>query len=139
MTSANNHRAFAGVLVCAALALTGCQSGGERTGGTIRVQVDGGNIATLQRVNERALACWIKSNDPAFRKLALVPELDTRAGRPRILVVERGKPQGLPKLVIEAEGTPARMTTYGPLAAAPVSARINDDIIRWAGGAAGCA
>lgn len=117
----------------ATLALAGCQSAPkQRAAGTSVAAA----IPVMQRVNARAYECWVKSGDPAFKKLALIPELDTRVGKPRILVVDRGKPQGLPKLVIEAVGR--GVTTYGPLTAQPVAARINGDVGRWAAGETSC-
>lgn len=124
-----------GALIAGA-ALAGCA--GERPGGSMQIEVADAAIPVLQRINERALTCWIRSGDRAFRQLALVPELDTRAGKPRILVVERGRSQGLPRFVIEASGTPAQVVTYGPLAGRSVSARINTDVTRWAAGDPAC-
>lgn len=90
-------------------------------------------VATLQQVNSRAHACWLKDSD--FREYGLVPELDTTS-TPRLLVVPRGKPQSLPQAVIIASSGGAQF--YGPLSTSPLAVRINDDISRWAAGAAGC-
>ncbi len=117
--------------------MTGCV--GERPGGSLIVEVDSSKaVAVLSTVNENAQKCWMKSGDRAFRQLAVIPELDTRIGNPRLLVVERGKSTGLPKLVIEATGDPVKITTYGPLTSAPVSARINEDVSAWAAGRSAC-
>ena len=126
--------AFA-ILVCAAL--TGCQAkgGGALTATTDRSEA----VALLQTINDQAQTCWMKSKDKAFRAYRVIPELDTRVGKPRILLVSAKAAQGLPQLVIEAEGKPARLTTYGPLASEPVSARINTDILRRTAGKTGCA
>ena len=94
-------------------------------------------IAVLQRVNAGAQDCWRK--DPEFRAYRFIPELDTRMGKPRILVVEAKAAQGLPKLVIEAEGRPPRISQYGPLAQTPLYPRIEADVSRWSGGGSGCA
>lgn len=124
--------ALAGLLSVVA---AGCQSpGAERIGGTVNLEVEGDAVAVLQNVNTSAQACWIKSGDRAFRELRVIPELDTKVGKPRILVVRKASAQGLPQLVIEASGKPAKLVTYGPLAGRSISARMNDDIIRWAGG-----
>ena len=112
----------------------------EAPGGALVAEVDApGPIQALQRINEQALDCWIRSDDRAFRTLALVPELDTRTGDPRILIMRRGNAQGLPELVITASGDPVRLTTFGPLAQRSVSARINGDILAWAAGRQACA
>ncbi|MEN0000866.1 MAG: hypothetical protein AAF940_08275 [Pseudomonadota bacterium] len=96
-------------------------------------------VRTLQRVNERALRCWIRSGDRAFRDLALVPELDTRTNDPRLLLVEKDNTRGLPKLVISAsEGDSVKITTFGPLTANSLSNRINGDVLAWSAGRSGC-
>ncbi len=120
--------------VSLATLLAGCQSASKPKPPAVSAAAA---VPVMQRVNERAYNCWVKSGDPAFRKLALIPELDTRVGKPRILVVERGKPQGLPKLVIEAAGG-SRVVTYGPLAGEAVGSRIGSDVGRWAAGETGC-
>lgn len=111
----------------------------ERPGGTLTAEVDAENgISVLSAVNEQAQKCWMKSGDRAFRGYAVIPELDTRVGNPRLLVVERGKSAGLPKLVIEASGNPVKITTYGPLAGSGISSRINRDVLAWAAGRSSC-
>jgi hypothetical protein len=101
------------------------------------MEVDAANpISVLTAINGNAQKCWRDSGD--FRSLDVVPELDTRAGNPRLLVVERGNAAGLPKLVIEASGNPVKITTYGPLTSSGISARMNDNIIAWSAGRSGC-
>lgn len=127
-----------GATLAALMALAACQTS-EPPGGSLNAQVQGESaVATLQNINIRALNCWIKSGDADFKPYALVPELDSRANDPRILVVKRGKAQGLPQLVISASDTPVQITTFGPLTAQPISNRINADITAWSAGATGC-
>src|SRR5690606_28853567 len=57
-------------------------------------------IRLLQGVNAEAQRCW--RGDRSFRAYRVIPELDTRVGRPRILLVRAEAPQGLPQFVIEA-------------------------------------
>ncbi|AKI00319.1 hypothetical protein IMCC20628_01603 [Hoeflea sp. IMCC20628] len=90
-------------------------------------------VATLQRINTQAHACWLKDSD--FKEFGIIPELDTTS-TPRLLIIPRGKPQSLPKAVIVASASSAQF--YGPLSATPLASRINGDISRWASGAAGC-
>jgi hypothetical protein len=112
---------------------------GERIGGPLIAEADAPNATSLlSNINEKAQKCWFKSGDRAFRGLAVIPELDTRVGSPRLLVVERGQATGLPKMVIEAEGNPVKITTYGPLTETSVSARINDDVLAWSAGRESC-
>ncbi|WP_173931627.1 hypothetical protein [Chelativorans sp. Marseille-P2723] len=80
----------------------------------------------------------MRSTDRDFRNLTLIPELDTTAGRPRILVFDKGKAGGLPLMVIEASGTPAGVETYGPLAGTPAGQRMTADIGRWSRGGLTC-
>lgn len=127
-----------GAALGALMVLVGCQTN-EPPGGSLNAQVQGESaVSTLQNINARALTCWIKSGDAEFKPYALVPELDSRANDPRILVVQRGKAQGLPQLVISASNTPVQITTFGPLTAQPISNRINADITAWSAGATGC-
>ena len=91
-------------------------------------------VATLQKVNTQAHDCWM--TDKAFKSYGLIPELDT-TGTPRILVIPKGKPQALPKLVIASNGR--SVSTFGPLAEGDMAGRINADVARWAAGSTGCA
>ncbi len=120
----------------ALVALFGCQP--ADTLPALKVSDRSAAVSLLQRVNTNAQACWVKSKDADFRAYRVIPELDTRVGKPRILVVEAKSAQGLPKLVIEAEGKPVRIAAYGPLAQSPLSARIKSDVDRWASGGKGC-
>jgi len=91
-------------------------------------------VATLQKVNTQAHQCWLK--DPEFSAYGIVPELDT-TGTPRLLLIPRGKPQALPKLVIAASGS--NISLYGPLSSSELTPRIQADVARWSKGATGCA
>jgi hypothetical protein len=90
-------------------------------------------VATLQNINTQAYACWAK--DKAFKGYGIIPEFDT-TGTPRILLIPKGKPQALPKLVITASARSVQ--TFGPLADSPLAPRIKSDVTRWATGATGC-
>lgn len=119
----------AALLCASAMAVTACTSTGENIAGPVGFEAEGSATAVLQRINKAAAKCWI--GQPAFKGLGMVPEFDTSVGKPRILLLARGNT--LPKLVIEASGNPAKVITYGPLVTTPLSARINDDVIRWSG------
>lgn len=90
-------------------------------------------IATLQKVNAAAYGCWPK--DKTLKAYGIIPELDT-TGTPRILLVPKGKPQALPKLVIAANGR--QISTFGPLMESTEAGRINADVARWASGSTAC-
>ena len=124
---------FSGICALSSI-LAACSTTGERIGGPLQFEAAGTAISNLQRINRAAARCWIGTS--AFRGLGMVPELDTRVGKPRILILARGNT--LPKWVIEASGSPAKIITYGPLTNTPLSARMNDDVLRWSGGNASC-
>ncbi|MDS1135106.1 hypothetical protein [Nitratireductor indicus] len=121
----------------ALFALSACQGG---PGGTpLSLGVNSGTpVSVLQHINNAGAKCWMRSGDRQFRGLHLIPELDTTAGRPRLLIMKSSDRQGLPQLVIEASGTPPRITTYGPLVTGATGARVNADVTRWAGGPDKC-
>ncbi|MFN3546310.1 MAG: hypothetical protein ACK4U0_02365 [Mesorhizobium sp.] len=91
------------------------------------------SVSTLQRINTQAHRCWLTDAD--FKAYGIVPELNT-TGTPRLLVIPRGKPQALPQLVVTAAGSTPQV--YGPLAASPLSPRIEKDVARWAAGGTSC-
>ena len=95
-------------------------------------------LPVMERVALGANACWFKSGDAAFRSYRLAPELNSFSGRPRILLVHRNSPESRPLLVVQAEGSPAKLDAFGPMMGEPVSARITKDVNRWAAGGKGC-
>lgn len=117
------------LVMSSALALTACAPAGPSpaTGS------NSASVATLQKVNSQAHACWLK--DKAFADYGIVPELDT-TGTPRLLIIPRGKPQALPVAVIVASADNAQF--YGPLSTSPLAGRINRDISGWASGRRDC-
>ena len=126
-----------GGIIAALIVLAGCQS--EPMGGPMTLEVGASNpVNALQRINNTGAKCWIRSGDRHFRGLHMIPELDTTAGRPRLLIMRTNKQQGLPLLVIEASGAPTKIVTYGPLASSATGARVNSDIMRWSSGPDGC-
>ena len=116
----------------AATALAACQTK------TPPPKANGGALPTMERIALGANSCWFKSGDPAFKAYRLAPELNSFSGRPRILVVHRNSPEARPLLVVQAEGSPAKLDAFGPLMSEPVGARIATDVKRWAGGGKGC-
>ena len=123
--------------VIAVSVLASCQS--EPAGGPLKIEISAaGPVSALQVVNANGQRCWMKSGDRAFRKYRLIPELDTRTGKPRILLLNAGQTGGLPVLVIESDDAPVTIITYGPLTSASLSARINRDIERWSVGDSRC-
>ncbi|MGV3552538.1 hypothetical protein [Rhizobium sp.] len=98
-----------------------------------------GALPVMERVALGANRCWFKSKDPAFARYRLAPELKSFTGTPRILVVKRNSPESLPLLVVQAQGSPAKMSAFGPLMQdASINGRINKDVTRWARGGKDC-
>ena len=94
----------------------------------------------MVRVAKQAQACWFGAKDPAFRPYRLAVEVNSHVGRPRILVVPRNRPSGLPKLVAQAERRGARntFTAFGPLLQTSQGPRLRASLNRWAGGSTTC-
>ena len=108
----------------------------EPLGGPLRIEVAAPTPrAALQRIAEGASRCWTGGE---IARYDVVPELDTTAGQPRILLIENNNSDGLPALVIESRPDPVRLTSFGPLATGGLSGRINADIIRWSTGGRAC-
>lgn len=118
----------------AMLAIAACQSAPSR------VETSGKSAAlrTMEQVAIAAQACWFASKEPAFRAYRMANELNSFSGRPRILLVPAKNPEARPLLVVQAEGTPARLEAFGPLMDEEIGARVAADVRRWAGGDSGC-
>ncbi|AXV15424.1 hypothetical protein CYG48_06765 [Neorhizobium sp. SOG26] len=128
------HRLPVSVLACSTvLALSACTP--ERPA---PVATNRGALPVMERVALAANACWFKSGDATFKPYRLAPELNSFSGRPRILAVPRNSPESRPMLVVQAEGTPARLDAFGPLMSGPDGERIKRDVMRWAGGDSAC-
>lgn len=93
----------------------------------------------MERLTLTANRCWISSGDPAFARYSLAPELSSFSGRPRFLLVPRGRPEERPLLVVEGRDGSAAIETYGPLMQANLASRIRHDIERWGAGSQTCA
>ena len=124
----------------AALALiAACQAAPPKAVNRASVPGDNSALSTMERVAVAAQKCWFGGKDPAFKGMKLSPELTSYSGKPRILAVPGKNIGGLPALVVEAQGNPARLAAYGPLMQGPDSARIGSDINRWAARDPSCA
>ena len=95
---------------------------------------------TAAQIAENVRACWFSGARPAFADYSYAPELNSFSNRPRVLIVPKSDPGGLPKLVIEASATDrgASVKLFGPMMASSEAPAISRDVQRWAGGAAGC-
>ena len=125
----------ASAAVLGALTLTACATS-EPVGGPLTIEVAAPTPrAALQRIASGASKCWTSGE---IANYAVIPELDTSAGTPRLLVFKKGAGGGLPELVIEGSSGPTKLRSYGPLASERLSNRINADIIRWSVGVLDC-
>jgi hypothetical protein len=127
-------------LIATILVLAGCQSDvlASAKGGRSRPGDDSA-LSTMERIAVAAQKCWFSGKDAAFKGLRLSPELSSHSGKPRILAVPGKNIGGLPKLVIEATGNPAKLSAFGPLMDSEHAARIAQDVMRWAGRNTSCA
>ena len=91
-------------------------------------------------IAKQAQACWFVKNDPAFSQFSMATELNSPAGRPRVLIVPKNNPAGLPKLVIQAERIVgiSGVSTFGPLLDSEDGARIQNTVSKWAAGGKSC-
>jgi hypothetical protein len=121
----------------AALLLAACQSGGPKDYAEFHAAQDPVHVA--DRIADNVGACWIKGQ-AAFVDYTYASELTSYANRPRVLIVPKKDPHGLPKLVIEASAAKrgSSVKLFGPLMGGPEAAAISRDVERWAGGATGC-
>lgn len=128
-------RLLAAVTVLA-LALAGCQSKQPET-----VLAPPGKSAALRKMEKVAIAahsCWFASKDPAFRAYRMSNELTSFSGRPRFLLVPAKSIEARPLLVVQAEGSAAKMEVFGPLLDGDLGPRISADVSRWAAGDPSC-
>ncbi len=96
--------------------------------------------ALMLRVAKQVQTCWFKKSDPALKPYKMATELDSFSGKPRILIVPRSNPRGLPKLVAQAESRGGRtnFTTFGPLLTSAQGPRLNGALNAWAQGSKTC-
>ncbi|WP_306304361.1 hypothetical protein [Aureimonas sp. AU4] len=92
----------------------------------------------MERLAVTANRCWFKSGDPAFTAYSLAPELSSFSGKPRFLLVPRGKIEARPLLVVEGFSGSTRVDSYGPLLNGALRPRLEADLARWRSGSTSC-
>ena len=99
-TAANrmSRLAFRSIRATAVLLLAACQSGGPKDYAEFHAAQDPVHVA--DRIADNVGACWIKGR-AAFVEYTYASELTSYANRPRVLIVPKKDPHGLPKLVID--------------------------------------
>jgi hypothetical protein len=97
-------------------------------------------VTTAARIAENVGPCWFGGGRAAFADYSYAPELASVSNRPRVLIVDKTDPTGLPKLVIEAveDGRGSSVRLFGPLMATSEAPTIRRDVERWAEGGSGC-
>lgn len=127
------------IVAALAFPLAACQSTAPKDYAEFEAHQGPGTVAA--RISENVGACWFAGNRPAFAEYSYAPELNSFANRPRVLIVRKSDPTGLPLLVIEAStaGRGTSVKLFGPLMAGAEAAAIGRDVARWVGGSTGCA
>lgn len=129
----------AGSLIALAFAATlgACQTAPPADFVALHSGGDPGKTAEL--IAHNVGACWFDGSRKDFEGMSYAPEISSLT-RPRILVVAKEDPHGLPKLVIEVEsakrGSDVRL--FGPLMGTNDAQRIRGDVAFWAGGGRTC-
>ncbi|MEC9342217.1 MAG: hypothetical protein VYD64_00070 [Pseudomonadota bacterium] len=114
-----------------------CQGGASQA---LSLKSDDEPLQVMLSVGRTAQDCWFASKDPAFGGFRLADETNSHSGRPRLLLVPRRDPGGLPKLVIQAERIDGMtdIQVYGPALATSLGTRITGDVKRWSAGDKAC-
>lgn len=123
--------------VTAGVLLASCQQAPKRPA-PVQGTSKSAALSTMERIAIAAQRCWFASKDEAFRPYRMANELNSFSGRPRILLVPARSPESRPLLVVQAEGTPARVDAFGPMMQSAAGARISSDVRRWMAGSDSC-
>ena len=101
-----------------------------------------GPKSTMVNVARQVQNCWFAKNggDPALKDYTMAPEVNSHTGKPRILIVPKSDPGGLPKLVAQAERSQdsTSFTTFGPLLGTADGPRLDASLRAWARGSTTC-
>lgn len=118
--------------------LSACQSAGPA--GEIELNINKQPHELMGSIASNIQKCWLKRGDPNFRKLRMANELNSYAGRPRLLLVPKNNPTGLPSLVVQAQKLKGstRLHAFGPLLATRAGKIISTDLKNWTSGKAAC-
>ncbi|GGD18325.1 hypothetical protein [Aureimonas glaciei] len=138
MTVASGLRAaLISVSAAGIVALSACSTPAPTVPRAATTKAESG-LDRMERVTLAANRCWFKSNDPAFARYSLAPELSSFSGKPRFLLVPKGRAEAKPLLVVEAQPGSRALSTYGPVMGTSLGARVDSDIRRWNTGDGSC-
>jgi hypothetical protein len=96
-------------------------------------------LDAAERIANNVGTCWFGEGNEVFADYSFAPELSSTE-RPRVLIVQKADPTGLPQLVIEVaqadRGSDIKL--FGPLMATDQASEIRSDVAFWAGGGRTC-
>lgn len=118
--------------------LSACQSGTPSQG--LNLTSDTKPVITIAAIGKTIQKCWFKTGNPIFKPFKMANESNSYAGRPRLLLVPKNNPGGLPKLVIQAEkkNGVTQIEIFGPLLSSNNGSIIAKDLKFWATGNTKC-
>ena len=137
MTRRNRRMAAFLCVKVLAIALVACSTATHGPA-VLRPEAGASALGRMEKLTLAANRCWFKSGDPAFQAYSLAPELSSFSGKPRFLLVPKGRPEAKPLLVVEGRDGSRDVATYGPVMNTGLGARIDGDIRRWNAGSEGC-
>ena len=125
-------------LILTLISLTACQSSGPA--GEFELSVKQNPRKLMVTIARNVQNCWFKRANPNFRKFRMANELNSYAGRPRLLLVPKNNPTGLPSLVVQAQSKDnlTRLHVFGPLLATNAGKTISTDLKNWTSGKTTC-
>jgi len=126
------------LLVALGLTVAGCARSPAPPVSKAPVARNDTGLDRMERLALTANRCWFKSGDPAFAAYTLAPELSSFSGKPRFLLVPRGRVEARPLLVVEGFSGSTRVDSYGPLLQTPLRPRLETDLARWRAGSTSC-
>jgi len=128
-----------GCLLFGLTLLTACQS--DRPSDGLVLSTSAKPVTLVASIGKTIQKCWFKSKNPTFLRFRLANEVNSLSGRPRLLLVPKNKPTGLPLLVVQAEKTGGRtqLQAFGPLLSTDAGKAISTDLRNWTAGQTSCA
>lgn len=118
--------------------LPACQTGGPVEG--LHLTTGTTPVVIIAAIGKSMQKCWFKTGNPVFKVFRLANESNSYAGRPRLLLVPKNKPTGLPSLVVQAEKAngATKIQAFGPLLSTKSGQFISSDLKNWASGSSAC-
>ncbi len=94
----------------------------------------------VARVENQMKICWFRKANPTLAKYKIASEINSYTGKPRILLVPRNRPGGLPGLVVQAERRSGGndVQVFGPLLEGSGGANLRASVNKWTSGSTAC-